>query len=142
MPAGLAWGRGICSAVIGGVAGGRGFVLWGGTTLKTGREGWRAADLLVVGFPITGRRPLTSTNQEGLTVKTAHAATTQMLAATMNPRRIFFPPRGGADGGPDARVTGEGATGREATFGFGVATGEDPDLGVTGRGASLVFAGL
>jgi hypothetical protein len=45
---------------------------------------------------------LTSASQEGLTVKTAHAATTQMLAATMKMRIIFFPRRRGAEaeGGP------------------------------------------
>jgi hypothetical protein len=79
-------------------------VLWGGTTLKTGREGWRAPDLLLVGVPIKGRLPLTSANQEGLTVKIAHAATTQMLAATMKKRMIFFPLRPGDD--PVAKVAG------------------------------------
>jgi hypothetical protein len=56
-------------------------------------------------------------------VKTAHAATTQMLAATIKMRIIFFPRRRGAaggdplvKGGPDARVTCGLATGALPPF--------------------------
>ena len=74
-----------------------GVVLRGGTTRKAGLMGRRARDPLLPNSGRKGRRSRTWSSQEGLTAKIAHTATTRMLAATMNLRRIFFPRRFGAE---------------------------------------------